>query len=271
MVATNLALSLEDVQFIDCDVEEPNGHLFLKPELIERVPMGVAVPRIDEGKCTFCGRCAGICEFNALVVGKDRALVFDELCHGCGACSYICPEDAISEVEREIGVVERGRAGDIEVVQGVLNVGEPMAPPLIRKVKQLIDRTRIVLIDVSPGTSCPVVEAVRGSDVCLLVTEPTPFGLNDLKLAVDMLRLLEIPCGVVLNRADVGDRSVDTFCDAEGIPILMRISLDRHIAVAYSKGIPVVETLPEYRDRFIELYRRIRELVETSENVRAAG
>ena len=271
LVATNLALSLENIQFIDCDVEEPNGHLFLKPELIERVPVGVSVPRIDESRCTFCGACAGICEFNALVVGRDRTLVFDELCHGCGACSYICPEDAISETEREVGVIERGRAGGIEVIQGVLNVGEPMAPPLIRKVKRLIDRTKTVLIDVSPGTSCPVVEAVRGSDICLLVTEPTPFGLNDLKLAVDMLRLLEIPCGVVLNRADVGDRSVDTFCDAEGIPVLMRIPLDRRIAVAYSKGIPVVEALPEYRDRFAELYRSIQVLVETSERARAAG
>jgi len=271
LVATNLALSLEDVQFIDCDVEEPNGHLFLKPELIERISVGVPVPRIDESRCTFCGQCAGICEFNALVVGNDRTLVFDELCHGCGACSYICPEDAISEAEREIGIIERGRAGAIEAIQGVLNVGEPMAPPLIRKVKRLIDPTKTVLIDVSPGTSCPVVEAVRGSDVCLLVTEPTPFGLNDLKLAAAMLRLLEIPCGVVLNRADVGDRSVDTFCEVEGIPILMRIPLDRRIAVAYSKGIPAVEALPEYRDRFAELYRSIQVLVETSESTRAAG
>ncbi|MBW1767193.1 MAG: ATP-binding protein, partial [Deltaproteobacteria bacterium] len=224
-IAISLALSLGDVQFLDCDVEEPNGHIFLKP---------------------FCGKCAEICEFNAIVVIKKKVLFFPELCHGCGGCSYICPENAIKEVEREIGVIERGNAGKTDFIHGVLNVGEPMAPPLIRQVKRLINHSRNAIIDASPGTSCPVVEAVNGSDFCLLVTEPTPFGLNDLKLAVEMLRKLTIPFGVVINCADIGDEEVKKYCEREDIPLLMSIPWDRRIAEAYSRGIPLIEALPEF-------------------------
>ena len=189
---------------------------------------------------------------------KKKVLVFPELCHGCGACSYLCPEDAISEVGKEVGIVEIGHSDSIEFAHGKLNVGEVMAPPVIRKVKEHINHEGTVIIDVSPGTSCPVVESVRGSDFCLLVTEPTPFGLNDLILAVEVVGKLDIPCGVILNRTGVGDRKVEGYCLKENIPILLTIPLDSQIARHYSRGIPLVEGIPQWRGHFLELFDRVR-------------
>ncbi|MBA7688584.1 Iron-sulfur cluster carrier protein [subsurface metagenome] len=260
IMATSLALCWEEGLFLDCDVEEPNAHIFLKPHINERIPVGIPVPEVDESKCSFCGKCAEVCEFNAIVVIKKKVLFFPELCHGCGGCSYICPENAIKEVERAIGVIEKGRSGKIGFIHGILNVGEPMAPPLIRQVKKHINNSTNAIIDASPGTSCPVVEAVNGSDFCLLVTEPTPFGLNDLKLAVEMLRKLTIPCGVVINCADIGDEEVERYCKDEDIPILMTIPWDRRIAEAYSRGIPLIDALPEFQNRFSQLYGTIEKL-----------
>ena len=262
IISTSLALSLGDVQFLDCDVEEPNGHIFLKPQINERISVGIPVPEVDESKCNFCGKCAQICEFNAIVVIKKKVLFFPELCHGCGGCSYICPENAIKEVEREIGVIEKGRSGNIDFSHGILNVGEPMAPPLIKQVKGLITNNKDAIIDASPGTSCPVVETVKGSDFCLLVTEPTPFGLNDLILAVEMLKKLAIPYGVVINCADIGDNEVNKYCESENIPILMTIPWDRKIAEAYSKGTPLIEALPEFKNKFFKLHKEIERLSE---------
>ena len=261
-IATSLALSMGSVQFLDCDVEEPNAHIFLKPEINEKVSAGMLVPEVDKSKCNYCGKCAEVCEFNAIVVIKKKVLFFPELCHGCGGCTYVCPEKAIKEVEREIGVIEGGTAGKIDFLHGVLNVGEPMAPPLIRKVKGFINHERDVIIDASPGTSCPVVEAVSKSDFCLLVTEPTPFGLNDLRLAVEMLRKLTIPFGVVINCADVGDDEVKNYCESEGIAIHMSIPWDRRIAESYSRGIPLIEALPEFQDRFSQLYQTIKKEIQ---------
>jgi MinD superfamily P-loop ATPase len=262
-IATSLALSLENVQFLDCDVEEPNAHIFLKPDITERIPVGIPVPEIDESKCNYCGKCAQLCEFNALVVLKEKILFFPELCHGCGGCSYICPEKAIKEVTREIGVIEKGTSNGMDFSHGVLNVGEPMAPPLIKQVKNLItDPEKITIVDASPGTSCPVVETVKGTDFCLLVTEPTPFGLNDLKLAVEMLRKLAIPFGVVINCADIGNKEVEWYCEHEGIPIVMTIPWDRRIAEAYSTGIPLQKALPDFKDIFSQLYKTLERLVE---------
>jgi len=266
LVAVNLALSLENetgVQFLDCDVEEPNAHIFLKPSMEYREAVSILIPRVDERKCTFCGKCAEVCAYNALAVLPKAVLVFPELCHGCGACSYLCPEGAISEVGREIGVVERGRAGEIEFVHGRLAVGEAMAPPVIRKVKEHIDPKKTVIIDVSPGTSCPVAEAVKGSDFCLLVTEPTPFGLSDMALAVEVLRRLGIPCGALINRAGVGDSRVQEYCLSEGIPVLLEIPLDTEIARLYSRGIPLVAGMPEWRPAFQRLFQDIHEMVST--------
>ena len=266
LVATSLAISLKDngkVQIIDCDVEEPNDHIFLKPTFTKKERVSIPIPKVDEEKCTHCGKCAEVCAYNAIAAMKKKVLVFPELCHGCGACSYLCPEDAISEIDKEVGVVEIGYSGSIQFAHGKLNVGEVMAPPVIRKVKELINPEGTVIIDVSPGTSCPVVESIRGSDFCLLVTEPTPFGLNDLILAVEVLRKLDIPSGVVLNRVGVGDKKVEEYCLRENIPILLTIPLDTQIASYYSRGIPLVEGIPQWREHFLELFDKVNEKVNS--------
>lgn len=265
LVSTNLALSLKDnhkVTLLDCDVEEPNAHVFIKPAITSSEPVLIPVPSIDEEKCTRCGKCAEVCAYNAIAVIGEHVLTFPQLCHGCGACSYLCPEKAISEEPRETGVVEMGQADGLEFIHGKLTVGEAMAPPIIRKVKQQGGNEGTVIIDVPPGTSCPVVEAVKGSDFCLLVTEPTPFGLNDLILAVETMRELDIPCGVVLNRAGVGDDKVEEYCRKENIPVLLTIPLDTKIARLYAKGIPLVDGMPETQEMFILLWKEIRKIVD---------
>lgn len=262
-VAINLALALSDSQslkFLDCDVEEPNAYFFLKPELSQKIPVSIPVPEINEKKCDFCGKCAEICEYNALAVLKDTVLVFAELCHGCGGCTLLCPEKAITEKDRQIGIMEIGSTGKITFIHGKLNIGEAMSPPLIREVKKQINPSDTVIIDAPPGTSCPVIESVKGSDFSLLVTEPTPFGLNDLKLAVETLKQMKIPHGVVLNRAGVGDNKVKNYCNRENIPILMEIPMDRKIAEAYSEGKSIIETMPEYKQKFLALYKKIKNL-----------
>ena len=264
LVASSLALSLSDdykVQLLDCDVEEPNVHIFLRLALDQSQPVYVPIPKVDETKCTYCGKCAEVCVYNAIAVLKEKVLVFPELCHGCGACSYLCPESAITEEGREVGVVERGGSGNLELVQGRLAIGEAMAPPVIREVRKYIDPANVVIIDVSPGTSCPVVEAVKGSDFCLLVTEPTPFGLNDLSLAVEVVRKLGIPCGVAINRVGVGSEEVEQYCHREGIPVLLRIPLDRNIATLYSRGVPLIEGMPRWREEFLRLFQDIKDIV----------
>lgn len=271
LVAVNLALTLSDVyrvQLLDCDVEEPNAHIFLHLATNRSEAVVIPVPRVDETKCTYCGRCAEVCVYNAIAVLKGKVLVFPELCHGCGACSYLCPESAISEEGREIGVVETGDSGNMEFIQGRLAIGEPMAPPIIREVKKHIDRVGEVIIDVPPGTSCPVVEAVKNSDFCLLVTEPTPFGLNDLSLAVELVRKLQIPCGVIINRSGVGDEKVEQYCQEQGIPILLKIPLDRNIATLYSKGIPLIAGMPEWRRVFVTLFQNIKQIDSASRVVK---
>ncbi|NOR14869.1 MAG: P-loop NTPase [Candidatus Aminicenantes bacterium] len=262
-VAVNLALSLKDyyfIQFLDCDVEEPNAHFFLRPRILQSKPVFLPIPEIIEEKCTYCGKCAEVCAYNAIAVLKDDVLVFPELCHGCGGCSLLCPERAIKEKGQRIGVVEFGESNNIQCIHGKLDIGQAMSPPLIREVKNHINSTHTKIIDVPPGTSCPVVEAVKGSDYCLLVTEPTPFGLNDLRLAVETLRKLNVPCGVIINRADVGDKTVHNYCEKENIPILMTIPMDRNIAVAYSKGKTIIETQPAYKKKFLELFKEIQKL-----------
>jgi len=263
LVATSLVLSLKDsyeVMLLDCDVEEPNGHVFLGPVLTGHEPVNIPVPRVSKDKCTCCGKCAEVCAYHAIAVLGDSVLTFPQLCHGCGACSYLCPEKAISEAPRETGVVEWGHSSGIGFVQGILNVGEAMAPPVIRQVKER-GNSGIVIRDVPPGTSCPVVEAVKGSDFCLLVTEPTPFGLNDLALAVDMVRELGIPCGIILNRAGLGDNEVEEYCREQNIPILLTIPLDSEIARLYSRGITLVAGMPQWKASFLELFGKISEIV----------
>ncbi|MCK4824913.1 ATP-binding protein [bacterium] len=256
-VAVNLAKSLSNVQLLDCDVEEPNAHIFIKPEIKSSNPVFIPVPEVDKDKCNFCGKCAEVCAYNAIAVLKKDILVFRELCHGCGACSHFCPQKAIKEVDKEIGFVEIGSKDGLQFAHGRLNIGEAMSPPLIRAVKKYINPTRTVIIDVPPGTSCPVIEAVKGSDFCILVTEPTPFGLYDLTLAVEVLRKIKIPFGIVINRSNLGNEKTDDYCQKENIPILMRIPFKKEIAMAYSKGRLIVEEFPEYKQRFVDLFNSI--------------
>jgi MinD superfamily P-loop ATPase len=271
LVATSLALSLNNgkrAQLLDCDVEEPNAHILLKPSFTHRQAVTLPIPEVDEERCTYCGRCAEVCVYNAIAVIGRKILIFPELCHGCGACSYLCPEDVISEEGREIGVLELGESRGLEFVQGKLNIGEVAAPRMIGEVKKHINQDRLAIIDVPPGTSCPVVGAVKGSDFCLLVTEPTAFGLNDLALAVDMVRELNIPCGVVINRDGVGDTKVEEYCLRENIPILLRIPLDINIARLYSRGIALVEGMPQWQKSFARLFDDITKIANTGSRQR---
>jgi len=265
LVATSLALSLIDshkVAILDCDVEEPNDHILLKPVITGSEPVNIPVPSVAEDKCTYCGECARVCVYHAIAVLGNHVLTFPQLCHGCGACSYLCPEKAISEEPRQTGVVEWGHSDGVIFAHGILTVGEAMAPPVIRKVKERGKGNGIVIRDVSPGTSCPVVESIKGSDFCLLVTEPTPFGLNDLALAVETVRKIDIPCGIVLNRAGVGDAGVEEYCRKENIPILLTIPLETEIARLYSRGITLVDGMPQWKSRFRQLFDSIKEIVD---------
>jgi len=257
-IATNLAVALApDVKLLDCDVEEPNDHIFIQPRITHTEEVGLKVPQVDMSKCTLCGRCQEICQFQAIVVVGKSTLTFPELCHSCGGCLEVCPEGAITEVDRAMGVFERGTRDGLQFAYGRLYVGQVMAVPLIERVRAEGESETRTIIDAPPGTSCPVISSVKGTDFVILVTEPTPFGLNDLKLAVGMVKILDIPHGIVINRSDLGDDKVKEYANQEGIPILMEIPFSRHIAEAYSRGKLLVEELPEWKETFIQLYERI--------------
>jgi len=260
-VATNLALSLDsNVQLLDCDVEEPNAHLFLHPDIQEVKTVTTPVPKVDEAKCTLCGKCAEICQFKAIIVIGETVLPFPEMCHSCGGCMEVCPEKAITETGRELGIIEKGHRNGLEFVHGKLRVGEAMSPPLIRKVRSFTRPDMLTIIDAPPGTSCPVIAAMKGADFILMVTEPTPFGLHDLKLAVEAVKILGIPCGLVINRSDMGDDRVRAYAEQENLPVLMEIPFDRRIAEVYSRGELIIEAMPEWKAKFSELYSRIEEI-----------
>jgi len=261
-IATNLALSLDEAQLIDCDVEEPNANTFLNAKIKEREDVSVNIPKIDKTKCNFCGKCSDFCAYNALAVVPSDVLVFPELCHSCGGCELVCPQDAVGWRERVVGVVEHGIADGIDFYHGLLNVGEIQAIPVIKALKRKVDKSKNVILDAPPGTSCPVIETVGGSDYCILVTESTPFGLHDLKLAVDVVRHMYIPFGVIINRDGVGDKKVELYCQNEKIPVLMKIPHSEEIAHLYSEGIPFVNELPDWRDGFQNLFSRIQSEVK---------
>jgi MinD superfamily P-loop ATPase len=257
-VAVNLALALDAqgmaVTYADCDVEEPNGHLFLKPRIDSTESIGVPIPQVDDQLCTFCGLCSEICQYGAIASLPEKTLVYSGLCHGCGGCQLVCPAGAITEGQREIGVVETGSRGRVGYIGGRLRVGEAQSPPLIRAVKRALPTEGVSIIDSPPGTSCPVIESVKGSDFVILVTEPTPFGLHDLKLAVEMLRFLGLPFGVVINRADIGDDRVICYCALENLDILLQIPDQRGIAEAYSRAVPAIVAFPELADDFVHMF-----------------
>jgi MinD superfamily P-loop ATPase len=270
-VAVSLALaaacnSAGKPLLLDCDVEEPNSGLFLNIDYTSGRETGVSVPVIDLDRCSYCGRCSEVCVWNAIAVAGQKVLVFRDLCHGCGSCSLICPEKAISETLHVTGRIEGGSDGSINFARGILNVGQAMPVPVISALmKEYLpyNEGSTVIIDASPGTSCPVVEAVSGSDFVVLVTEPTPFGLHDLKAAVDVVvNQMSIPAGVIINRDGIGDNSVEKYCHAVNLPVLARIPMDRRIAEFLSEGIPLLEGLPEYREVFSEILSLIKDMVQ---------
>ncbi len=273
-VATNLSCSLTTkVKILDCDVEEPNSHLFLNPTFTGRENVIAPIPEVDDSKCTYCKKCMDICRFGAIAVIGKKVITFPELCHSCGGCMAVCPEDAIEEKDRVLGIVETGfidpkiinqgtdNGDNIPFAHGLMDIGQVMAPPIIKQVITHAEPEGLTIIDAPPGTSCPVIAAMKGADFILLVTEPTPFGLHDLTLAVETVKILDIPHGLVINRAGMGNDDVKEYAQKEGIPILMEIPFDRRIATAYSKGELIISCLPEYKEKFIGLYDQIKTLV----------
>jgi len=265
-IATNLACSIAQagkvVQYLDCDVEEPNGHIFLKPDIEETQTVTIGVPEVDMEKCNGCGKCGQLCQYSAIICLVDKPLVFEQLCHACGGCMLVCPEGAITEKPKEIGFADIGTANGIKFGQGRLKIGDIHTPPLIKNVKANALQEGFVIIDAPPGTSCPVIEAVKGADFVLLVTEPTPFGLNDLKLAVGMVRELKIPFAVAINRYGIGDDEVEKYCGSENIEIIFNMPDDRKIAEAYSIGKKIVDVLPGYKKDFAGLHNSITKRLE---------
>jgi MinD superfamily P-loop ATPase len=260
-IATNLAWAAarsgRSVAYVDCDVEEPNGHLFLKPHITSTRTAGRLYPKVDDEKCENCGLCGDICQYSAIVCLGPKVLVYPELCHACGGCTLVCRPGAITEVLRETGKLEEGTAGSIHFVHGVLNIGEAMSAPLIRQVKSGLMKEDLQIIDCPPGTSCPVIESVRGADLVLLVTEPTPFGLNDLQLAVEMVKALKLPFSLVINRAGIGDQQTQEYCRLNGVEILAEIPDDRQVAEAYSRGALAFDAVPEFHRCLDELLLRL--------------
>jgi MinD superfamily P-loop ATPase len=260
-VAVNLALSVGNVQLLDCDVEEPNAHLLLHPEMQRTEPVYVSIPKIERNLCNACGECTRLCQYNAIFVASEKILVFPELCHSCGGCALVCPKKAITWEKHEIGTLNFGATDGVALVYGELKVSKPLSVPVIKAVKKQVKQTETVILDSPPGTSCPFVETVRGSDFCLLVTEPTPFGLHDLEIAVEVLRKIAVPFGVVVNRAGIGDKKLYDYCKEENIRVMLEIPYQRQIAELYSQGVPFSLEMPEWEEKFNALYSEIVELV----------
>ena len=260
-IATNLACSIaqmgKTVQYLDCDVEEPNGHIFLKPDIEETHSVTIGVPEVDAEKCKGCGKCDQLCQYSAIISLKKIVMTFEQLCHSCGGCMLVCPTGAITEKQNEIGFADIGTANGVKFGQGRLKIGDVHTPPLIKKVKANALQDGVVIIDAPPGTSCPVIEAVKGADFVLLVTEPTPFGLNDLKLTVGMVRELKIPFAVVINRSEPDEQMINQYCQDENIDIIFEVPDDRRIAEAYSIGKMILDVLPDYKKDFVGLYENI--------------
>lgn len=258
-VSLNLALALSNVQLFDCDVEEPNCNLFLGFDLEKVEDVICSVPVINQEKCDICRKCSDFCRYNALATLPDKILFFPSLCHGCGGCTILCPEKAILESQRSLGVIEKAKGGSsLEFYRGLLNIGETMASAVIRTLKKHIDDQKTVIFDAPPGTSCPVIASIGDADYCVLVTESTPFGFHDLRLAVGVVRELKIPFGIIINRWGLGDSRVEDYCKAKGIPILLKIPNDRKIAELYSQGIPFVREMPGWNEKFLGVFEAIK-------------
>lgn len=262
-VATNLAVAVgKGATLLDCDVEEPNAHLFLKPESVTKTPVTTMVPVVDPDVCVQCGACSELCQFSAITLVAGELYTFPRMCHSCGGCVMVCPTGALTEGTRELGELETGQCNEIELISGRLKVGEAMSPPLIERVKEAAEGRDLVIVDAPPGTSCPVISAMNGTQYVLLVTEPTPFGLHDLKLAVEAVRVLGMPFGIVINRADAGDDRVVQYAREEGIDILLSIPYSRKVAEYYARGRLLVEAMPEMAEAFAGMVDKIRSAAE---------
>jgi MinD superfamily P-loop ATPase len=268
-VSLNLALSLSDVQLFDCDVEEPNCNLFLGFDLEKVEDVVCPVPVINQEKCSMCRQCSDFCRYNALAALPDRVLFFPSLCHGCGGCAVLCSEKAIRESQRSLGVIEKAKGkSSPEFYRGILNIGETMTSAVIKTLKKYIDDRKTAILDAPPGTACPVIASIGDMDYCVLVTESTPFGFHDLRLAVNVVRSLKVPFGLVINRWGLGDSRVEEYCKAEGIPILLRIPNYLKIAELYSCGIPFVREMPEWNEKFIGMFEAIKLQLADTEKAR---
>lgn len=260
-VSTNLAIALSS-NYIDCDVEEPNGFLFLKPEISFSEEVTVDYPKINKEKCIACGKCVETCQFNALVKVEDHIMTFPKLCHSCGACELSCDYGAINYEKRVIGKIERGESENIKCQRGILEIGEPMSVPVINKLLKNLDEGTN-LIDCPPGTSCNVVNTLRYADVALLVTEPTKFGLHDLKRAVELVRSFKLPFGVIINKDDERQNQIRQYCKTEDIPIIGSIPYSKDIASCYSKG-HILYKQVEYKAIFDEIANKVKEVFKWS-------
>ncbi|MCT4595866.1 MAG: ATP-binding protein [Anaeromicrobium sp.] len=260
-ISTNLA-KVMGWNYVDCDVEEPNGFIFLNPKITKTEKVSIPVPKIDTCKCIGCEKCVKICQFNALAWVNKDVLLFDKLCHGCGACSLVCAYDAISEVDREIGSINVGNDDEITCMRGTLNIGEPMAVPIIRNLKKMIGNENTI-IDCSPGSACSVVASIEGVDYAVLVTEPTAFGLHDLKIAIELVRTMNIPFGIIINRGSNEKDLIEEYCEREKINILGKVMFHKDAAILYSKGKLLVEH-DRYKEIFLDLGKKVEEEIECS-------
>jgi len=261
-VATNIALSIKNVQFIDCDVEEPNANIFLNANINELEEVKIVYPEINQNKCNYCGKCSEFCAYNAIAVVKRKVLVFPELCHSCKGCEIVCPKNAVNWNNRSIGLIQKGQTDSIEFYQGLLNEGEMQAIPLIKSLKNKVNKNKNVIIDSPPGTSCPVIESIEGSDYCILVTEPTPFGFHDLKLAIEVVKDMAIPFGIIINRDGIGYKKIEEYCQKENIKILLKIPERKKIAYLYSKGVSISSQSYEWHEMFGQVFDKIKNEVK---------
>ncbi|MDD4527593.1 MAG: ATP-binding protein [Candidatus Margulisbacteria bacterium] len=265
LISTNLFNVTPNSTYIDCDVEEPNGHLFLKGTHVKEQSFHIMIPEVNQNICNNCGKCAEVCQFNAIISAKQKVLVFPELCHGCGSCTFFCPTKAITETPKIIGKIQETLINNKPMITGTLNIGEPMAPPIIKQLKALPISTEHIIIDSPPGTSCPVIAAITGADMVLLVTEPTPFGLHDLDLAVQVVQKLNIPMGIIVNKSGLGGNIIENYSKKKNIEILLEIPHSKTIAKLYSEG-KLITTLPKYKKIFENLSEKIQKKVKGFQN-----
>jgi MinD superfamily P-loop ATPase len=255
LVSVNLAAAAQDAVYIDCDVEEPNGHLFFKPQHVQEEEITSKVPVVDDTYCNGCRKCVDFCRFNALAYTNDRLIVFDEICHSCGGCVMLCPEKALTEQDKVIGKVQRGMSGSLKIHTGILNTGEASGVPIIKNllagIKDIPHST--VVIDCPPGSACIVMESIRDADYCLLVAEPTLFGVHNLAMVYDLVKLFDKPFGVVLNKCLEGENPAEVFCLDRDIKILSRIPFSNDLGLLTSNAEIAVRKDEKYKEVFSSL------------------